>query len=133
MSRQAVEEGHAKWVAAMKANDSEAFGRIVTQDAVLMPPHQPPIQGRAGVITWFADVAKQARTTAVDVPEREIVEAGEIAIERGSFVWKLLPTGSTTEVEDRGNYLAVWQRQADGSWKVIRSIWNSTLPVAAAV
>jgi ketosteroid isomerase-like protein len=44
MSRQAVEEGHAKWVAAMKANDSEAFGGIVTQDAVIMPCH-----GGAGV------------------------------------------------------------------------------------
>jgi ketosteroid isomerase-like protein len=61
MSREAVDRGHAKWLDAMKANDAEAVGRLVTEDAVLMPPHQAPVVGRQGVIDWFAGVARQAR------------------------------------------------------------------------
>jgi len=133
MSRTDGEEGHAKWITAMKNNDPEALGRVVTDDVLLMPPHQTPVTGRAGVISWFRDVVGQARTTDVKELGWEIIEAGDIAIERGSFLWKVIPTGSGTEVEDQGTYLAVWQRQTDGSWKVIRNIWNSTLPIAATV
>jgi ketosteroid isomerase-like protein len=131
MSREAVDKGHDKWLDAMKANDPEALGRLVTEDAVLMPPHQPPVVGRRGVIDWFAGVVKQARTTAVAVPQREVIVAGDWAIERGSFIWKVAPTTGGSAVEDRGSFLAVWQRQPDASWKLTRNIWNSTLPVVA--
>jgi ketosteroid isomerase-like protein len=32
-------------------------------------------------------------------------------------------------VEDRGKYLEIWKRQADGSWKVALDIFNSDLPL----
>ena len=131
MSREDVDKGHHKWLDAMKANDAEALGRLVTEDAVLMPPHDQPVVGRQGVIDWFAGVVKQARTTAVGVPQREVIMAGDVGIERGSFTWQVAPTGGGAPIEDRGNYLAVWRRQSDGSWKVTREIWNSTLPVPA--
>jgi len=28
-------------------------------------------------------------------------------------------------MEDKGKYLTVWQRQGDGSWKVVRDINNA--------
>jgi ketosteroid isomerase-like protein len=128
MSREGVDRGHEAWLNAMTANDPEALGRLSTEDAVLMPPHQQPVAGRQGVIDWFAEVVKQARTVAVDILQREVIIAGDVAIERGSFAWKIAPVGGS-EFEDRGSFLAIWQRQPDGSWKVARNIWNSTLPV----
>jgi ketosteroid isomerase-like protein len=32
-------------------------------------------------------------------------------------------------MKDTGKYLTVWKHQADGSWKIIRDIDNSDLPV----
>jgi ketosteroid isomerase-like protein len=32
-------------------------------------------------------------------------------------------------MEDRGKTLNVWKRQADGSWKLHRDIWNSNMPI----
>jgi ketosteroid isomerase-like protein len=115
----------------MKANDAQALGRLVTEDAVLMPPNQPAVVGRAAVIDWFAGVVKQARTTGVGIPQREVIVAGDWAIERGSFTWKVAPTAGGAPIEDRGNFLAIYQRQTDGAWKVTRNIWNSTLPAPA--
>ncbi len=130
MSREAVDKGHEAWLRAMTTNDAAALGQLVTNDVVLMPPHQPAVSGRQGVVNWFTDVVKHARTVAVGVPEREVVVAGDVAIERGSFTWTVVPTGAASNVEDRGNFLAIWQRQADGSWKLMRNIWNSTAPPA---
>lgn len=130
MSREGVDKGHAAWLVAMKANDAEALRPLVTGDVVLMPPHQQAVTGPQGVIDWFAGVVKQARTIGVDVLEREVLIAGDLGIERASFTWKVAPTGGGSPIEDRGHFLAIWQRQSDGSWKVKRNIWNSTLPAA---
>ena len=34
-------------------------------------------------------------------------------------------------VNDRGKFVEVWKKQADGKWKVEADIFNSDLPVAA--
>jgi ketosteroid isomerase-like protein len=132
MSKEAIDKGHVDWLNAMKANDAEALGRLVTADVVLMPPHQPPVSGPQGVINWFGGVVKQARTVGVDIKEREVIVAGDFGIERGAFVWKVAPTAGGSPIEDHGSFLALWQRQPDGAWKVKRNIWNSTLPAARA-
>jgi ketosteroid isomerase-like protein len=130
MSRARVDKTHLAWLDAMKANDGRALGRLVTEDAVLMPPNEPVLVGRTAVVAWFENVVRQARTTGIDIPQREVIVTGDYGIERGSFVWKLSPASGGPPFEARGNFLAIYQRQADGEWKVIRNIWNSTLPVA---
>jgi ketosteroid isomerase-like protein len=39
------------------------------------------------------------------------------------------PTGKP--VNDRGKFLEVWKKQADGKWKCTMDIWNSDLPASA--
>ena len=39
--------------------------------------------------------------------------------------------GATEPINDTGKYIEIWRKQADGSWRVIRDIFNSDLPVAA--
>jgi ketosteroid isomerase-like protein len=34
-------------------------------------------------------------------------------------------------VNDRGKYVEVWEKQADGKWKCGTDIWNSDLPASA--
>lgn len=131
MSREGIDNGHHQWLEAMKANDPAALGRLVTDDAVLMPPHSQPVVGRQGVIDWFGAVVSQARTKSVEIHQREVTLAGELAIERGSFTWRVAPAHGGSDIDDQGSFVAIWQRQADGSWKVMRNIWNSTLPLPA--
>lgn len=131
MSQEAIDRGHHDWLEGMKANDPAVLGHLVTDDVVLMPPHIEPLTGRQAVVDWFAGVVKQARTTSVAVPQREVMLIGDLAIERGTFTWKVVPTAGASEIEDRGNFVAIWHRESDGSWKVARNIWNSTLPLPA--
>lgn len=133
MSKDAIDNGHTAFLAAMQANDAEALGRLVTTDVVFMPPHDQPVAGRQGVIDWFSGVVQHARTVAVSVPQREVIVTGDFGIERGSFIWKVAPAAGGSAIEDRGNFLAIWQRQPDGSWKAKYDIWNSTLPVPATM
>jgi ketosteroid isomerase-like protein len=54
--------------------------------------------------------------------------AGDLAIETGSFQMAMKPTAGPV-MKDTGKYLTMWKHQADGSWKIIRDIDNSDLPV----
>lgn len=38
---------------------------------------------------------------------------------------RLVPGGEAQEVSDSIKGLWVWERQEDGSWKLLWSIWNS--------
>jgi ketosteroid isomerase-like protein len=57
----------------------------------------------------------------------DVMVSGDLAVETGTFAWTLQPK-SGAEVKDKGKYLTVWKRQADGSWKIVRDIDNSDLP-----
>jgi ketosteroid isomerase-like protein len=35
-------------------------------------------------------------------------------------------------ITDRGKYVTVWKKQADGNWKVVVDIFNSNLPAPEA-
>jgi hypothetical protein len=39
-----------------------------------------------------------------------------------------LPAGASAPVTDTGKGIEVYKKQADGTWKVIRDIWNSSRP-----
>jgi ketosteroid isomerase-like protein len=40
--------------------------------------------------------------------------------------------GMTVAMHDRGKYLEVYKKQSDGTWKVIRDMFNSDLPLPVA-
>jgi ketosteroid isomerase-like protein len=133
MSTADIDAAHLKWLDAMRANDAAALGRLVTDDVVLMPPHVQPVSGTRGVIDWFGGLVTEARTTGIAVTQREVTLAGDLAVERGAFTWTVAPARGGAEIEERGSFLAIWHRQPDGSWKLARNIWNSTLPLPTVV
>ena len=130
MSHDAIDQIHEKFLAAMRANDPQALGRLVSRDAVFMPPDEPNVVGARGVTDWFGGVVKKARTTGVTVSNRHVVVSGDWAIERGEFRWRLSPVGSPTSTENHGNFVAIYHRDPDG-WKIKHNIWNSLAPAKA--
>jgi ketosteroid isomerase-like protein len=67
----------------------------------------------------FSNLAvPDGRLTTHDV----IIDAG-IAVERGTYEMTFHPkSGTGADIIDRGKYITVWERQADGSWKISRDM-----------
>jgi ketosteroid isomerase-like protein len=53
----------------------------------------------------------------------EVAKAGDLAYVSGTY--------EETMTDARGKYLETFKKQADGTWKCIRDIWNSDLPASA--
>ena len=73
MSRQAIDAGHERFLAAMRANDPTALLRELTDDVRFMPPNQSPLQGKAAVRTWYDQFVGQMRTSSLTITDREVL------------------------------------------------------------
>jgi ketosteroid isomerase-like protein len=66
--------------------------------------------------------SKEANLTTV-----ELADLGNMIHEVGNYVLKIQPEGKAA-FEDKGKYVVLWNKMPDGSLKMHRDIWNSSLP-----
>ncbi len=113
--RAAIEE----WSAAAEAKDPEAFVRVYADDAVLMLADAPDMRGiaalREGTAGMMQDPNFALSFAADDVV---VARSGDLAYETGTYTMTMTdPSGAP--VTEAGHYVVVWQKQADGAWKVV--------------
>ena len=78
-----------------------------------------------------ADIAKMpkafASMTSGKLTTNSVDVGGDYAIETGNYELTATPKGGKP-VTEKGKYITVWKKQADGSWKIYRDIANSDSP-----
>jgi ketosteroid isomerase-like protein len=111
----------------MSARDWKGDLDLYTEDAITLPPNQAAVQGKAAI-----QASDEAFPPYSNFQEQslEIEGQGDLAYDRGTYSMTMTPAG-VAPFEDRGKYLAIWRKQADGSWKISRVIYNSDLPLPA--
>jgi ketosteroid isomerase-like protein len=125
--RTAIRQADANDMKLMNAKDWKGDAALLSEDAIEMPPNQAAVQGKADIQAWeeafppFSNFREQSL---------EIEGQGDLAYDRGTYSMTLTPAGAAP-IEDRGKYLTIWRKQADGSWKVLRAMYNSDVPLQA--
>jgi ketosteroid isomerase-like protein len=126
---QALRDLDAQWSAAAGAKDFEKIVSFYSDDAVVMPPNAPRATTKEAIRTTWKDLLTDA-SISWKTKEVEVAQSGDLAFSSGTYEVTLNdPTG--TPVKDRGKYLEVWKKQADGTWKCVMDMWNSDLPASA--
>lgn len=124
MSKKAINEARDRFLAAMMADDIDGITAELTVDAVFMPPGEPQIKSKHAIQAWFESALAEAKATDVRLYDKEVVVTGRCGIERGKYSWKSAPVNGGPESEEQGNFIGVWRRVSDGSWKLSSEIWN---------
>ena len=124
----AIEELHRRDMRASKAGDFETLRSIITDEAVMMPPGVRATRGREQIERGLGRMSESMR--GVEVLEyvldfEEVVVCGDYAFEWGHIRGAMRAREEGAEVE-RSAYkvMRILRREADGTWKVHRSIWN---------
>ena len=108
--------------AALNGGDAAAAAAVYTEDAILLPPDAPRIDGREG-IAGFWGAMFEAGVGDVVLETAELDMLGDTAIETGT--WQVsVPDGNGGTVTPSGKYIVVWKRGADGGWMAQQDIWN---------
>jgi len=126
-ARAGIEAANAKFSAAFEHGDAATVAALYTQDAIVLPPDGEMVKGRQAIGEFWKATSKSgvksAKLTTVDVGR-----SGDIAYEVGTVLLTVQPEGKEPATAS-AKYLVVWKRQADGSWRLHRDIWNSLPPV----
>jgi uncharacterized protein (TIGR02246 family) len=122
-ARAAIEAANAKFSDAFARGDAKALAAMYTSDAIAFPPDSDMVHGNEAIGEfWKATRDSGVQTAALTTVD--VGRSGDVAYEVGKVSLTIQPAGKelTTAV---AKYVVVWKRQADGSWKLHRDIWNS--------
>ena len=125
--RAAIQKVADDAVAIMNAAspDLDAYTRAYyAPDAVVLPPNEPAVTGEAAIAAMLKSFPpiSNFRFDLVHVEG-----TSDMAWVQGTYSMTMTPEGSAP-VNDSGKYIEIWKKQADGSWRVARDIFNSDLP-----
>ena len=126
--RQSIERSDSIWADAIKRGDAATVASVYTEDAISLLNGMPALRGKQaiqeGTATMFKDIGlKDAKVTTNDVEVH-----GDLALEMGTYEMTMRPPGAKADVVDKGKFLAVWKKQADGTWKLYRDAPSSDVP-----
>ncbi len=121
--RQAIAAATARFQAAENAGSADQFRSYFADDLVMMGPNEPPVTGGDSVAALMR-VFHAAFAVQVEYHSQEIVVFGDWAFDRGTERYTLTPKAGGAQIGKSGNYLYLYRRQEDGSWKQSRVIWN---------
>lgn len=115
-----------KYVVDVIAEDWATNISFYDTDAVRMPPNEPMMQGHAAIREWQDALPP---ITGLTLTPQVIAGDGDLAYARGAFTFDLAPPDADP-VNMVGKWLAIYERQSDGSWLCVIDIWNTDVPVA---
>ena len=99
----------------------------VAPDIDAMAPGRAAIRGIDAQLQFWHEGFAAARSVLFVLPD-DLEIIGDIAVDRHRWVLDSLAKRDGRPSHDEGKGIWIWRRQADGGWKVVRSIWNSDLP-----
>ncbi len=118
----AVREQEVAGIAAGEVDIS-----YLAQDAVMMPPNEPALNGVTAIDEWLGNFLSQF-AASLNYTSSEITVSGDWAIEHYAGTLTLTPVGDGDSMAEVLKGIHVYRREADGSWKMVYDVWNSDAP-----
>jgi ketosteroid isomerase-like protein len=121
----AIRQEETSWLKAIGAGQIDATVSYYGDGAVLLAPNAPIARTKEQIRqTWmqvFASVPPGA-TFSGDTTKVEVARSGDLAYSTGTYAF-------ANPAIDRGKFVDVWKKQADGSRKAVIDTFNSDLPI----
>ncbi len=116
-----------QYSSSLNSGDLDAWLSLWTEDGVAMPPGEPSVIGKDRIRERNKAVLDRF-TFSMGITNEEVGVAGDWAFARGTYKATLTPKAGGEAIVVDGKYMSILQRQADGSWKIHRDIFNSNVP-----
>ena len=120
----AIAEAREQLIAALNEDDIPGIHAWLSADHITLAPNEPQLADEQTLRAWHQSRVDSFTFSSMFSSE-DIRLEGDLAVERWTSAIKLTPRAGGPNIEDQSKGLWVWQRQADGTWKLLWSIWNS--------
>jgi ketosteroid isomerase-like protein len=113
-----------RYVELTLAGDFAGVAQMFTSGGVVMPPNAEAVESRVDIQAFLEAFPTITTFTSTAV---YVGGSGDFAYARGTYSLLMTVEGADTPTPDRGKWMVVYERQADGSWLAASEIWNSDL------
>lgn len=124
----ALANANAAFAAALRSGDARAVAAHFTEDALLMNPRRPDVQGRSDIEVSFRSAFEWVSIKEVSFTPVETEVLATRAYQRTVFRERVewLKGGKPPAV-DEGRALFAWTLGPDGRWRIHRVLVNTTM------
>jgi ketosteroid isomerase-like protein len=126
----ALMEADKAW--AQTTTDSVAIMSYFAPDAMFEPPGMPVVVGVDAIRPAIAGfMAMPGFSLTWEAAKADVAASGDLGYTVGSYTLTVNDATGAPAIE-KGKYVTVWKKQADGKWKVEQDIFNADAPPPAS-
>jgi len=126
---QAVKEVEAAWAKDAALKNPERFAGYYAVDAVGLFPNSAPLTGRDNIQGALAGMMTDPNfALSFQGTQAEASRGGDMVYTVGTYSLTTSDPKDRKPVTDKGKYMTVYKKQADGTWKAEADSINSDLP-----
>ncbi len=114
---------------SIKDGIAAAFIAYADEDVILMRDQQFPIIGKKGLEEYYSKIKKGNAKLEWSPVKAVIANSGELGYTFGNWIYTAKDTNGNLN-KTYGNYVTIWKKQKDGSWKFVLDGGNTTPPPA---
>ena len=131
---QQLRQNEERWNEAYASRDAAALTDMYADDAVLAAPGTAIVSGKEGIARDMQAMASDPNfALGFESDKVGVAASGDIAYTRGHYTMTMTDPATKAPFTSKGNYLTVWRKQADGSWKAVEDfITPGPAPTLAA-
>jgi uncharacterized protein (TIGR02246 family) len=126
---QAVKDVEASWLMAFTAKDVDKFVSFFADDGSALYPGAGILDGKpaikAAMGPYFAD---PNFATTFQSTRGMASKGGDMVYLQGTYSMTMTNPKTKKPMTDKGKYLTIYTKQADGSWKAEADTFNSDSP-----
>ena len=120
-----------EYIEPYKTGDTEGWLEVFADDAVGMHNTLPALEGKQALRRFAETVHGTFNIEQLDVTVDSVITEGDWALTRGNYVTSFVLKDEDIENQSeprQGKYILLWERQDDGTWKVILDMGNNNSP-----
>ena len=126
---QAIKDLEAAWVKDANSKDPEKWAAYFTEDGSGLYPGTPTVHGKADIKASMAPMLADPNFALSFQSTRAVAsKGGDMVYSEGTYSLTITNQKTKKPLTDKGKFLTVYTKQADGSWKAVSDTFNSDSP-----
>lgn len=119
----------AAFVKDWGGKDADRIAAHYSDDGNVMVPNAPTMTGKDAIARTMKDVLADSNwSLAMQVAQVEVSRGGDLGYARGTYVTTATDPASKKAVTEKGRFVTIFRKQADGTWKAVQDINNAEAP-----
>jgi uncharacterized protein (TIGR02246 family) len=129
--QKALKDGEVAWASDWAAKDLDKIVSHYADDADVLNPDTPIMKGKDAIRTGIGGLlTDKGLSLSFTTVSAQVSKGGDLGYTEGTYSMTMTNPKSKKVVTEKGKYVTVYKKQADGSWKAIEDINNADAPAA---